>query len=273
MKLILSRKGFDSSAGGMPSPILPDGRLLPLPNPGRPPAGRGPLRTAGHDLRELLHGLSRGRIPRDQAYHVDPDLRPGHAGFGQHGAAARHLRHHGVGPGDLFLFFGWFREIEAHRGAWRWRPGAADRHVFFGWLSVGERLDLTHPASREAAQRRLPGHPHLVDAPAYGRLNDLYLPAPHCAVDRAIAGAGQFEYVHPARVLTRTGCSRSNWSLPAAFAPLPERPGLSYHEDPGRWQRRGNRVHLRAASRGQEFVLDLCGRPGVRRWLRRLLPA
>lgn len=33
MKLILSRKGFDSGYGGMPSPILPDGRLVPLPIP------------------------------------------------------------------------------------------------------------------------------------------------------------------------------------------------------------------------------------------------
>ena len=35
MKLVLSRKGFDSSAGGIPSPILPDGRLISLPIPSR----------------------------------------------------------------------------------------------------------------------------------------------------------------------------------------------------------------------------------------------
>lgn len=29
MRIILSRKGFDSAAGGCPSPILPDGRLFP----------------------------------------------------------------------------------------------------------------------------------------------------------------------------------------------------------------------------------------------------
>ncbi len=33
MKIILSRKGFDSSAGGVPSPIFPDGGLLSLPIP------------------------------------------------------------------------------------------------------------------------------------------------------------------------------------------------------------------------------------------------
>lgn len=33
MKVILSRKGFDSANGGIPSPILPDGTLLSLPIP------------------------------------------------------------------------------------------------------------------------------------------------------------------------------------------------------------------------------------------------
>ena len=33
MKIILSRKGFDTTSGGCPSPILPDGTLLSLPIP------------------------------------------------------------------------------------------------------------------------------------------------------------------------------------------------------------------------------------------------
>ena len=35
MKIILSRKGFDSSNGSIPSPILPDGTLLSLPIPAK----------------------------------------------------------------------------------------------------------------------------------------------------------------------------------------------------------------------------------------------
>ncbi len=35
MKIIISRKGFDSGSGGYPSPILPSGELcsLPIPEP------------------------------------------------------------------------------------------------------------------------------------------------------------------------------------------------------------------------------------------------
>ena len=33
MRIILSRKGFDSANGGYPSPIMPDGRMVSLPIP------------------------------------------------------------------------------------------------------------------------------------------------------------------------------------------------------------------------------------------------
>ena len=35
MKIILSRKGFDSEFGGHPSPILPDGRMISFSIPGK----------------------------------------------------------------------------------------------------------------------------------------------------------------------------------------------------------------------------------------------
>ena len=35
MKIILSRKGFDSGSGGYPNPIMPNGTLLPLPIPSK----------------------------------------------------------------------------------------------------------------------------------------------------------------------------------------------------------------------------------------------
>lgn len=273
MRLILSRKGFDSSAGGMPSPILPDGTLLSLPIPSHHAEGTGPLRHGHHDLRAVIRDLSRGRIAQDQHYHVDPELGAANPAFGQHGAAARHLRGQRVGPGDLFLFFGWFRRAERIGDAWRWLPGAADCHVLFGWLRVGERLDLSRPTDRQRAETLCPQHPHVAGSGHYGALNDLYLPAPQLGLLPEHPGAGRFDRVHPSRVLTRPGCSRSQWRLPAAFAPRADRTGLSYHDDAGRWQRSGRGVHLRAAARGQEFVIDTTGRPGIVRWLRRVISA
>ncbi|HEX6606573.1 MAG TPA: hypothetical protein VF276_06620, partial [Chloroflexia bacterium] len=43
MKIILSRKGFDSSIGKVPSPIFPSGELrsLPIPDHDQPPHAGG----------------------------------------------------------------------------------------------------------------------------------------------------------------------------------------------------------------------------------------
>ena len=66
MKIVLSRKGFDSSAGGHVSPILPDGTLLslrvPAPIDRLSPRTRGatafpvePERSGVRDRRERTH--------------------------------------------------------------------------------------------------------------------------------------------------------------------------------------------------------------------------
>ena len=117
MKLILSRKGFDSSAGGMPSPIFPDGRMVSLPIPDeRSQVSYADISYSGASLGPLVAQLTDGQIPAHYRAHIDPDLAknslPRLAGwrpiFGQTGPAQGHLRNNGVGLGDLFLFFGLF---------------------------------------------------------------------------------------------------------------------------------------------------------------------
>ncbi|MFZ4661436.1 MAG: hypothetical protein ACOYNY_30795, partial [Caldilineaceae bacterium] len=77
MKLILSRKGFDSSAGGVASPLFPDGTLLSLPIPDQ--KGRVTYANLGwgeHQLGDLVEALTHGRIDRQTRAHLDPDLYP-----------------------------------------------------------------------------------------------------------------------------------------------------------------------------------------------------
>src|SRR5690554_1987029 len=146
MKLILSRKGFDSSAGGVPSPIFPDGRMVALPIPDAASTIR--YRDIAHDgasLGDLVGQLTRGKVTPEDGAHLGPDLIPDMLPrmpgwrplFGQAGQAQGHLRNQGVGPGDLFLFFGLFRRVEPHDGAWRWAPDSRPCHVVWGWLQVG----------------------------------------------------------------------------------------------------------------------------------------
>ena len=127
MKIVLSRKGFDSSSGGVASPILPDGRLIPLPIPAKnDPHSYDQITINGIPLGPLVEQLTAGRIERTSRCHLDPDLEtssvPRPAGwrpaFGQIKAAQKHLEANNVGIGDLFLFYGWFRAVKEISGRW-----------------------------------------------------------------------------------------------------------------------------------------------------------
>ena len=61
MKVILSRKGFDSSNGGCPSPILPDGTLLSLPIPSQDRDAYEALSFRGLNYGTLLEQLRPGQ--------------------------------------------------------------------------------------------------------------------------------------------------------------------------------------------------------------------
>ncbi len=266
MKLVLSRKGFDSSAGGCPSPILPDGQMLSLPIPGRD--RRTPysvLNTRTLDVCHLVSDLTRGRVRADASVHLDPDLessaRTRESGwlptFGQDSNAQRHLDRAGVGVDDLFLFFGWFREVEFDRGRYRYREHVPDLHVLFGWLRVGQIMRF----GPDPVPAWLQGHPHAVrDGFPF---NTVY-------VAKGANGAGVFPTFSPQLVLTEAGKPRSVWRLPSDFLPR-SRPALTFHESPSRWREEADGCQLRSTGLGEEFVLNLEQYPGVQKWAEEVL--
>jgi hypothetical protein len=235
MRVVLSRKGFDSTSGGGPSPLLPDGRLLSLPIPERRPTPHSPRYS---DLGLALLMRSLGYRAEDLA-HLDPDLvasrrkrQPGWRGaFGQVGAAAGHLLNQRVGPSDLFLFFGLFRRAERFGvGGYRFVPHEKPFHAIWGYLEVDRRLDASDRAPGWARD-----HPHFAD-PERGWPNVVFLARP--------GRFGVFRYRDELR-LTRPGTERvTDWQVPACLS----RVALTYHP------RRSGNDRLQAASRGQEFV-------------------
>ena len=76
-KLSLSRKGFDSSYGGCPSPIFPDGAIYPLPIPGDDHAAvhHGDLDHGNINTGQVVEDLTRGRLDAGDGFHLDPDVR------------------------------------------------------------------------------------------------------------------------------------------------------------------------------------------------------
>jgi hypothetical protein len=248
---------------------------LPIPDE-RSPVSYADLRWRGRDVGELVRRLTRGEQQHRSGAHLDPDLRadalPRAAGWrpalGQLGAAQGHLRNRAVGPGDLFLFWGLYRDVDRDL---RWVGRA--RHVIWGWLQVGAVAgvdELVRPALRTTSWRWAGGHPHLVYPPDPS--NTLYVAADRLSVPGArAAAAGVLEHFHPARQLTAPDArTPSSWLLPAFMMPN-GRPALSYHDDPARWTRQGTHVALQAASRGQEFVLDASLYDGALDWVASLL--
>ncbi len=73
MKLILSRKGFDSGYGGMPSSILPDGTLLSMPIPTDDKVEYKELEYKGQSYLNILKQLK----PNFDKItcHLDPDIK------------------------------------------------------------------------------------------------------------------------------------------------------------------------------------------------------
>lgn len=280
-KLILSRKGFDTQYGEVPSPIFPDGSVYSLPIPYPNASLRyEDIRFAGGSLGTIVADLRGAREPMSGGAHLDPDLvaeaRPRPPGwrpsFGQIGNAQAHLANQGVGPGDLFLFFGLFRPVERCAGQWRYVRAARPRHLIFGWLQV----EAVHRVNMALA-RRLPwavDHPHLADAWTE-RDNTLYVAAEELVHDGrmvGVAGAGVVHRVHDDLVLTAPGESPSVWRLPAWLMADGRVPALSYHErSPERWTRADDGVRLRTVGKGQEFVLDLDRHPEAAAWAVNLL--
>lgn len=151
MRIIFSRKGFDSGAGGYRSPIT-DGVPVSVPIPTQ----RRSATTYDHlGLGELVQRVTKGRLTGASLCHHDPMFEAGRCAFGQTGAAQAHLQNNRISIGDVFLFFGLFSE-----------PDQRDRHHrIFGYLRV-EEIFAIGAAPDEATQPVgfTRPHPHTIGA-------------------------------------------------------------------------------------------------------------
>ncbi len=280
MRIILSRKGFDTAYGRKPSPILPDGRMVSLPIPDRQsPIRYGDVRWQEDNLGTLVSELTGGRIPPSHFAHLDPDINEGslprQAGwkplFGQTGAAQGHLLKNGVRTGDLFLFFGLFKDVVRRHRTLDWDAPSRRRHILWGWLQIEEILaiDSCDLSQYEWAMY----HPHLQRKP--DRNNTLYIARRHLSLSSVppgvVAGAGVFPHFSERLVLTAPHATRpSLWQLPEWFYPRNGKVPLSYHLDAARWRRTSNGTELSAVARGQEFILNAEQFPEAIEWVGRL---
>ena len=282
MKIIISRKGFDSSYGGVPSPIFPDGRIVSLPIPSQAGLPASMARVGESSLGDVIASLTDGRLGADTMVHVDPDLEKStlsrasgwRSAFGQVGSAQSHLANQGVGSGDIFLFFGWFRPVEWHQGRWRYVAGVASFHSLFGWLRVAEVIKV-EDKGRHDLPNWLASHPHVTHADQFARKNNtLYVAGNEIGLEDSaqnLAGAGMFKQWSPSLKLSAQGKSKSVWNVPGWLEPTQERPALTFHSKRERWTRNGDSLNLATVAKGQEFVLDTSHYPEALPWALQLI--
>lgn len=238
MKIIFSRKGFDSAAGGGASPVVNGVPVsLPIPSGGYSRTTYGNL-----GLSQLASAASRGKIGAGDYCHHDPMFREdGTCLFGQCSAAQTHLVNQGVGVGDVFLFFGLFRE----------EGSGEPHHRIFGYQRIEEIVDLTCCDDARRAELVSLGHPHALGM--------------HAKNDVIYVGEGMTARSDdPVLRLTVPDGPPSLWQRPAWL----RKGGLSYHDREDRWLRGGK---LRSVARGQEFVADIGRRTEPRDWLERIV--
>lgn len=240
MRVIFSRKGFDSAAGKAPSPII-EGKPISLPIPTERRSETS-YRLAG--LGKIVEQVTNGRIGADDLCHEDPTFLNGRWAFGQTGAAQSHLEKNGVGVGDVFLFFGLFAT----------RDGRDRHHRIFGYLEVEEVRRLgRRPSKSDNPEGFLRRHPHTIGE--WNENNTLYV-GPG-------ANAGN---AHPCLRLSKPGGPVSVWNVPAWLKAA----GLTYHSNPTRWL---SDQELCVASRGQEFVANIGEQAAPRKWLHSVMAA
>lgn len=252
MKVILSRKGFDSSNGGIVSPIFEDGTMISFPIPSYDEDTYEELQYEGTPYSQILPDLN---YKGGNHCHVDPDLDQSRRikkvngwspAFGQIGAAAGYLRNIGVEQGDLFLFFGNFHHVKKVDDSYKYvrRTGDfykdKDLQVIWGYLQVGEIIDDPEQI------KKLWWHPHACDKRRLDKTNVIFKATDTLTFNKAKAGAGLLPY-DPRRVLTLENCTKATWKKNAVYdvenvlgsrknlAKNPEE-GIYY---PGIWQELG----------------------------------
>ena len=255
MKIILSRKGFDSSYGGCPSPILPDDTIISMPIPCGSDNGLkySQIKFGNKTYLDIWRELTKNNKLPDTYCHLDPDIRADIrdnpvknwvSAFGQTGTAQGHLKNKNVTKGDLFLFFGWFRKVDF---SYHYIPDQRDKHIIYGYLQIGDIIQ------GDDIKNNYQWHPHATGD--YGNSNTLYIASKKLTINGQatnLPGSGVLKYSEDL-ILTKENCYRSKWKIKPEWdiESFFENNTISYHS-----KKNIKEGYFQSACRGQEFVIS-----------------
>ena len=221
MRIILSRKGFDSANGGIVSPIMEDGTLLSFPIPSNDQDGFEDLFYQDQSYAHILKDLNYKEHPKYHNCHVDPDLNMDRRKnmidgwcpvFGQVNASAAYLlKNVEIKIGDLFLFFGNYHKVKYVDGKYQYIKKTGDFYsdhdlqVIWGYMQVGRIIEDSEE------QRKYFWHPH-----SYSyyinqeHSNVMFVGTEKLSFNENMPGAGVLKFRED-RVLTAKNCNKATW--------------------------------------------------------------
>ena len=243
MKLVLSRKGFDSGSGGCFSPYNHDtGKYIWFPIPEKVNSYSNQIRYTdilvkseyidglrGSNLSEVynsLKGTDHVKLRKNEYAsiydgelfaHFDPMLglppwieesencKIG-KGFGQFNAAP-HLEKQNVKEGSIFLFFGGFQSTSNKK---------ISGHYIYGWLKIKKRIESYKECIEIIEEYNLQHHPHITEA-AFERnqKNFIFIPDQWLFEDLGIPGCGYFATLNDHLLLSNSKeMNTATWKLP-----------------------------------------------------------
>ena len=259
--LIISRKGFDSTAGGRASPIFANGDIysVPIPQKIKSPSRYGELKFRDLSGSEILNLIGAKSISSRDFCHNDPLLSERIGIFGQAGGAQGELDNCGIEKGDLFLFFGWFKQYH-QRGP--------DLHHLFGWLQVEKIIKGNANISDFLLKNGL-SHPHGTRDVKQFKNNTIYVASRNASFSDSVKdmmGHGTFKRTAKNLILTEKGKTRSRWRFPKKYFSNTKklfRNRLKWKDE--------KRCLVNCIGIGQEFILNAQDNPSIIKWASSLL--
>ena len=246
MRIILSRKGFDSENGCQASPIMPDGTLLSFPIPSNDSTLYQDIFYKDKTYFDIIKELNQStKLKPNSGCHLDPDINyycinrsnDWTGIFGQAEAAQGHLQNNKITMNDIFLFFGWFKETELVHGKLQYKAEARDLHIIFGYLQIGNIYKDNFPDWTKY-------HPHAKFKSV--KNNCLYTASEKLSFESNLPGYGIFKF-NKKLVLTKDNETRSRWDLPEYFKKVK----ISYHNESSFMN-----GYFDSAKKGQEFIIE-----------------
>lgn len=255
-RIILSRKGFDSKAGGTASPIFSDGSFfsIPIPQKDKSPTRYQDLNFNGMSGTKILQEASvKSVLPHDYC-HYDPLLSEKIGIFGQADGTQTELKNNNVGSGDLFLFFGWFKQFSKK---------GDDLHHLFGWLQIDDIIEGSDNIKRFLNKVNIK-HPHGYEDVSRYSNNTIYVAKKNITIDHkhlSLPGHGLFKKTHNDLILTKNKSTRSRWQLPKKYFSESNKLFLNRLK----WKDESNCL-VDCIGQGQEYILDSKNNPKIVEW-------